>query len=358
MVNRIMFNPDSVDPTSSATIVSSLQQRGLTVNLGGGGTTYAAPVVSGTVRRLLLTTNYVGTNSGLIFPIPGAAPQIIHFGMRYSTTAAYNNWLNPWMLGDASVLHLYCQPNTDGSISVRRADNALLGTTASGLIPLNGSEFHLGTSVKIDDTTGFVRLYINGSTTPALDVSNVDTRNGGTATVTYLRLIATSDGGGGYVQHGMRDLYVNDSLGGVNDGLWGDAVITRLTPNSNISSGLTPSTGSDNAAIAGKTPWGTTSNLSSAVVGTADEYGLTDMPSVPANVYAVRVNALWDKSDSGSRGGAVGVNSGGTISDGADTALSTSAGVGTAVWETNPATGAAWTPAAVNALRARVKVSS
>lgn len=85
-----------------------------------------------------------------------------------------------------------------------------------------------------------------------------------------------------------------------------------------------------------------------SVVGHADLYGIAPLAVTPASVIAVTTRAFIQKSDAGSRSGAVQLKSGATTVASTTTALST-----TFAWlyrtdTTDPATGSAWTTTAVN----------
>jgi hypothetical protein len=98
--------------------------------------------------------------------------------------------------------------------------------------------------------------------------------------------------------------------------------------------------------------------LFDATVGHEDLYALADLPTTPAAIIGVVAKAFLKKSDAGSRNGAVRLRSGGTDVQGADTVLSSSYTYLARVDAVDPATGAAWTPAAVNALQVGQKVTA
>jgi len=85
-----------------------------------------------------------------------------------------------------------------------------------------------------------------------------------------------------------------------------------------------------------------------STVGDADFYGIGSIAVTPASVVAVTTRGFLQKSDAGSRSGAVQLRSGSsTVSSGSATLSTTWAWM----WRTDtvdPATGAAWTPTGVN----------
>jgi hypothetical protein len=91
-----------------------------------------------------------------------------------------------------------------------------------------------------------------------------------------------------------------------------------------------------------------TSYVYDSTVNDADFYNIGSIPVTPVATIAVTTRAFAEKSDAGTRSGAVQLKSGSSTVASPSTALSTSWGW---LWRTDvndPATGAAWTAAAVN----------
>jgi hypothetical protein len=85
-----------------------------------------------------------------------------------------------------------------------------------------------------------------------------------------------------------------------------------------------------------------------STVGDADFYGIASIPVTPVSTIAVTTRGFAEKSDAGARSGAVQLKSGGTTVASPAVSLNTTWGW---LWRTDvtdPATGAAWTPTAVN----------
>jgi hypothetical protein len=96
----------------------------------------------------------------------------------------------------------------------------------------------------------------------------------------------------------------------------------------------------------------------SSTVGHEDLYQLTDMPAVPAAIIGVVSKVLIKKSDTGTRNAQVRLRSGATDVAGADTVLGSTYTYLARVDTLDPATGAPWTLAAVNAIQVGQKVSA
>lgn len=101
---------------------------------------------------------------------------------------------------------------------------------------------------------------------------------------------------------------------------------------------------------------GSASYLQDANVGDKDLYTSAGLSVTPTAILGVSLKVFAAKSDSGARSGAPTMTSGSTVQDGPTTVLSTSYAYMNQVQDTDPATGAAWTPSAVNALKFGMKV--
>jgi hypothetical protein len=93
---------------------------------------------------------------------------------------------------------------------------------------------------------------------------------------------------------------------------------------------------------------GATSYVYDANVGDADFYGIAAAAGTPASVIGVTTRGFVQKSDAGTRSGAVQLKSGGTTVASPTTALASSWGWLYRTDQTDPATGAAWTPTGVS----------
>ena len=103
---------------------------------------------------------------------------------------------------------------------------------------------------------------------------------------------------------------------------------------------------------------GTTSYVYDATVNDADLYAIASIGGVPSNVVAVTTRGFFSKSDAGARGAQVQLKSGATTAGSTPTLLSNTFGWLYRTDVTDPATGSAWTGAAVDALQIGPKVTS
>lgn len=96
---------------------------------------------------------------------------------------------------------------------------------------------------------------------------------------------------------------------------------------------------------------GLTSYVFDSVVGHADFYNVTDLPTVPASIIGVVTRGFVAKSDAGAKSAQLQLKSGATTVQSTTLVLSTSFVYTSRVDTTDPNTGSAWTPAAVNAVQ-------
>jgi hypothetical protein len=102
------------------------------------------------------------------------------------------------------------------------------------------------------------------------------------------------------------------------------------------------------------------SYLFDAVAGHEDLYTFSNLAATPSTVHAVAIKANCSRSDSGAKTVSMRMSSAGTDSGGSATGQTpgTSYGWLTSLFQTDPATGAAWLPANVNAATVGFKIDS
>lgn len=195
-------------------------------------------------------------------------------------------------------------------------------------------------------TTGSYEVRIDESSDGWLPLAVADTQNGGTGVIDNIQIW-----GGGYTRPVIDDLHFVFG----NELVWlGDRRVDRLLLDAN-------STPQDWAPSSGNA-WERLNAGDGYVSANVDEatslFTLDNLPYVPNIIDGVAVRSLMDKSDAGSRGAAVVLKSGATEAESTELALSTDTLGVTHVFKVDPATSAAWTPNAVNALKAGVRVKT
>lgn len=250
------------------------------------------------------------------------------------------------VFGDDSVIHVGISVLTDGSVRAYRGTGGgatTLGTSSTGLITSN-NYFHLEVEVKVHNSTGTVRVFLNGNPTPILDLSAQDTQNAGTA---FITLIGAGADRLASVNFDFCDLVVRDGTTQL-----GDVRVDYLAANSNGDTNAFATNGSATAYqnVDETSPNDLDYNYSSNT-GAVDLYGLQDIDWSPSSILAVVEKIRAKKSDSGSRGLAHAVLSNETSDTGDHHDVGTDPAYYHNVREVDPDTTAAWAEAAVNDLQ-------
>jgi hypothetical protein len=249
---------------------------------------------------------------------------------------------------DGSTTQCSVWLNFDGTLIATRATTIIGQTTA--VIPSSGFTY-IEAKFTFHPTAGTVDLRMNGLS--VLSLSGLNTRNSANSFANRVLLgqYASSQSNSFY-----DDFYLCDSSGAVNNTFLGDVRVDTLFPNADgFYSQFTPSTGTSHFACVDETLPLTSDFVSGGTIGFKDSYALTDLTGA-ASVLGVQVNALMYKDDAGFRQGANLIRSGSTDLQSATVTVSTSPQYSISVHETDPATGAAWTQSAVNAMEAGVVV--
>ena len=124
--------------------------------------------------------------------------------------------------------------------------------------------------------------------------------------------------------------------------------------------GVVSSIATNSYEVGQNPPQGQYSYVYDATVGHEDLYGFPALTAPAPIIYAAAVKGSVAKSDAGAKTLSLRTKSGGTDSAGSAASLApgTSYAWMTSLFPTDPATGAAWTVAALNAAQGGVKVES
>jgi len=253
-----------------------------------------------------------------------------------------------FQLSDAATNQCCIVFRSDGVILLTSATPA--GTvlaTYSGAVTAANTWTAFEFEVIISNTVGRFRARKNGNTSDDYDslatVGNINTRPGANSYANKLSV-------------GMNAA-VNAQQ--VDDMLWrsdaasvpwvGDIRCYTRMPASDVSVQFTRSTGATNFSCVDETLQnGATDYVLSSTAGQSDLYGIAALAATPVSVVAVTTRGFCQKSDAGTRNGAVQLKSGATTVQSTSTALSSSFGWLWRTDATDPATSAAWTPVAVS----------
>jgi hypothetical protein len=254
-------------------------------------------------------------------------------------------------LGDGTVTHIGVSVLTTGAVRVYRGTGGgatTLGTSAAALISSN-TYYHLEVEALIDESGGAVKVYLDGNSTPILDLSAIDTNNGGDNEIALLGFGADRAGS---VVFDFCDLVVRDGASQL-----GDVRVDYLPASGNGNTNQFATQGSSTAYenVDETTPNDADFNYSSTP-GQIDQYALTGVSWSPSNIYAVVEKVRARKSDAGTRSIQHVMRSGSTDYQGATRSLTTSHAYYHHVREVDPNTTAAWGEVGVNAAQVGVAV--
>lgn len=189
-----------------------------------------------------------------------------------------------------------------------------------------------------------------------MNITNVDTRNGGSGVVDNVVFCAPDSYSDG-VPHNLDDVYILDTTGSTNNSFLGDSRIVTLRPAAaGASTDFTPSAG-DNYECVDDAPGADddASYVEAATTGMIDMYKSTTVSELPTAIHAVQLRSTSRKTDAGSMGVRNRLTSGSTTVSGHTPALSTDYSVNVDVFEADPDTGNAWTLGGVNSIEAGVE---
>jgi hypothetical protein len=255
-----------------------------------------------------------------------------------------------------TTLGLYFQLS-DGATNqvcvVLRSDGAMLLTSATpagtvldtytGAISAANTWTAFEVEIVIHNTTGSWAVRKNGNTSNDRFTGSLNTRPG--ANTQANKLTITTSGVLNAMQ--LDDLLWRSDAAAVP--FVGDVRCYTRMPASDVQAQFSRSTGATNfSAVDEPQQNAATDYVFSSTVGQSDLYGIGAITATPVSVVAVTTRGFVQKSDAGTRNGAVQLKSGATTVQSTSTALSTTFGW---LWRTDtvdPATSTAWTPVAVN----------
>ena len=274
------------------------------------------------------------------------------FGMAVrSTRLSAENIL--WREGGTN--HVYMEWDGSGHMVFKHGGGATLGTTSS--IWTVNTDKYVEVHLKVHDTTGFLRVYVNG--VQEINFSG-DTRNGGTGVINRFMLAGGQVTFEGFHYILIDDLYIIANDDGTSIPLGDCKVECDLPTGNGNSSQLDGSDGNstNNYQLVDESPPnGDTDYVESATVDEKDTYAFSDLASSTGVVHAVQISAMAKKTDAGARGLKSIARLSGTEVDSSAQSLGTSYLMMLDIRETKPG-GGSWTIADVNNAEFGVKVAA
>lgn len=249
---------------------------------------------------------------------------------------------------DGGSIQLNINLNTDGTLYVVRSPSTNLGVGTFQAV--GNTWFHLAGKIVIDNTVGSVELRINGSATPDINLSGIDTQATSNAYTNQMMLL------GNNATFAFDDWVIADDTGA--QAFLGDYDIYTIFPDgAGASAQFTPLSGSNWQNVDENPHDGDTSYNESQTVGHKDRFTMGNVPTDTDTIYAVQVGAFAKKTDVASRELNVLAYDGTTEGAGSDTALSTSYAWVMGLFEDHPSGAAAWTESEVNSMEAGYEVA-
>lgn len=257
---------------------------------------------------------------------------------------------------EGATVHVSIGFNASGYITVWRGDTTtVLATTNKRAVfgQNNLRWYYLEAEVTVNDTTGSVRLWLDGSLIST--TTNIDTKNGGAGTITRMSMAFSASGQTLRTLTYFDDFYCIDSTGTVNNSRLGSIVSVTLRPIADQTVAWTRNTGTTNFSLVDDDIIDANSTyVSSSTAGQRDFYTLADLSGTfTTNIKAVEMtaSAISDTNTADS------VKL--MLTPTTTTYLTPSIAVNTSsysnarmfnIWELNPDTGLEWTKAEVNAI--------
>lgn len=274
--------------------------------------------------------------------------QVFAGGAYYCTTASDFSGAGWALYGDGgTVKHVQVRASSLTSLTLVNGAGATLATAT---VPSISGWHYYEISGTIADSGGTVVFKIDGVT--YINFTG-DTKNGGTST--NIDMVAFRNLSN--VAARLDDVYICNSLGSTNNTFLGEVRCESIRSTAaGSSTQLTPSTGVNNWDNVNDVSGDTVYNFS-ATVGQRDTYAYADPAITTGSIVGVMVRSRMQKSDAGAASMKAAVKSSSTVAYGTTRTLSATATNYQDVWETDPATSAAWTNSGVNALEAGAEVA-
>lgn len=316
---------------------------GLVNNLTPAAMSYGTTTAFNSGSCLTMT---LGNSGGISKPIPASAQVFV--GARLQVPQINGNQNFMVFLGDnGATTHVQLRRTANDVITVLR-NGTVLATSAINTLDANWH--YVECSVTIADTGGTVVVRVDGVQVVSF---TGDTKNAGTnSTVDQVQFNIFSG-----APLSIDDLYINDATGTSSNTFYGDIRVQPLVPiGAGTTTQLTPSTGA-NWDCVNEMPYSATDYVSGSTVGNKDTYATSDI-AAGYSILSMKVKAIAKKTDTNTRSLKTVVRSGGTdYSDTTAQTLSTTDNNIASIRQVDPATGAAWTTAGVNAMEIGVEVA-
>ena len=282
---------------------------------------------------------------------------IVGFGFQAPTAQNLTDEVVGLFGDDFATRHIHIDLTAAGRLQVKRS-TTILGQTDVDTI--SAGEWHyIELEVLLSDTVGEVKLRVDGKTPGGwTDLTNADTKNGGTATV--FNGVKFEPNGGTNPLAYYDDIYVANGAGTVNNGLLGDVRVYPLLPNGNGNYSQLVGQDADSTDnylnVDETTPDGDTTYNESSTDGEKDTYTFEDLPITTGDIKGVQVSAYARKDEAAAKSVRIVHRRGTTDVNGDDKTLQTTFNNHDQIWDEDGVATAAWTITNVNSSEFGVEV--
>ncbi len=247
--------------------------------------------------------------------------------------------------------------DTNGNLTVMRGSTTL-GSVPSGWNVSGAIWDYFEIGATINGSTGSVAIKKNGQA--ILTLTNVNTQNSTINTFGTFDFRATPlNGNMNSPTFNVQHYTLCDNSGTSNNTFLGDVRVFPAPITANDAVQFTPTGNAANWQNVTTVPLNSGTDYNAGgTVGMQDTFLATALPTSLGKVFAVAVTAVMDKSDAGSRSAAPVVKSGTSVAVGTSLGLSSTPLAFTTIYETDPATGTAWTNAAASAAKPGYQVTA
>lgn len=264
------------------------------------------------------------------------------FGFKSLTLpGTYNDIFGLW---DTGTLQMCLTLNSAGQLQFYRGIGTAIGTATSSNTIVANTWYGIQVQVTINSSTGSVACYLNGSATPILNISGLNTQTTGNASANQVS-IGSEGGGSAQPAFHYDDFFCFDTTGTTLNTLpSGDArILTKMPASAGNYSNWTPTGLTNNWQNAAVQPPSTADYNANNSAGTKDSY-TSQVAGLAVAPYFVIARASLERDDAGPHTPGIFVRSSGVDGAGVTTpALTSSYAFYDAVFPTDPATGVAWT---------------
>lgn len=276
------------------------------------------------------------------------ATVICGFGVKM--TALPSQACDIWHCGDAGTIQCTLTVNNSGQLQFWRGqDSTAIGSITPANTITAGAWYGIALQVTINNTTGADQVYINGSSTPVLNDTNLNNR-------ASANNYANQVGVGCFFNFSQQatefdDFYCFDTTGGTLNSLPGTdtRILTKMPNAAGFYTNWTPNGLGSNYQNAAVIPPSASDYNANNTATTKDSY-TTESAGLQVAPYFVVTRASLERDDAATHTPSIFMRSGSTDSSGVVTpALTSSYLFYDAVFATDPSTGIAWTGSGADA---------